>query len=455
MLIRHKILTWFSSLTGVLLFLFSLYIYLAYTNSRESAFRERIRNKALATKEIYDLHNQLAEKIITSIPEQSEYVFDENYQLAFAINDQHDFEFTKAFFNTIKEKNELYFEYKRPSTKEEKDGYAFSFGPVDNEKIIIITAYDKAGREQTRKLAYILVFGNVFFLALIGLSGYLFARSILKPIDKLVAQTESVNPGHLRLRLNYQNPDDEIGIVTTSFNKVLDRIQDLVEIQKSFIAHASHELRTPLAAVSGILETGMKYDNDIDAIRKSMKDSHKELKRAIGMTNGLLQLAKIEATQDIERQTINSVDLLIDVISFFKLKNPDQELLLRIDDRIPQDVSIETIGNLYLLRIAFLNIIDNASKYSDGKKIEIYITSIMANKVSISFIDQGIGIEKEDMDNILSPLYRGKNTSGIDGFGLGLSLTNKIVGLHKGEMTFRNNSSVGLTVTLKLPAFNT
>lgn len=452
MLIRYKIIIWFSGLTGVLFFLFSLYIYVAYTNSREEAFRERIRNKALATKEIYDLHNQLAEKIITSIPEQSEYVFDEHRNLVFAINDLNDFNFDQRFLDSVKRNKEFYFEYSRPRRNEQKDGYAFSFGPSDRPKIIIITAYDKIGREQARNLAYILIFGNIFFLALIGLSGYLFARSILKPIDELVTQAEAVRSDDVRFRLRYRNPQDEIGVVTASFNKVLERIQGLVELQKSFIAHASHELRTPLTAVSGILETSINYDNDVDGVKKSMKAGHKELQKAIGLINGLLQLAKVDATEEIEMQRINSLDLLIDVISFFKLKNIDQEFLLRIDERLPKDVSIELMGNIHLLRTALLNIIDNASKYSSGKKVEIFVRAISESSVSISFIDQGIGIREEDMKNIVDPLYRGKNTMGIEGFGLGLPLTKRIVALHKGEMIVKNNKPGGVTVTLLLPA---
>lgn len=452
MLIRHKILVWFSSLTGILLFLFSVYIYFAYTTSREAAFRERIKNKALATKDIYDLHNQLAEKIITSIPEQSEYVYDDNYHRVFAINDRSDFNFDKAFFDKLKlaENKELYFEYPPRESLERKEGYAFMFGNNGQEKTVIITAYDKVGREQTRKLGNILFFGNIFFLSLIALSGYLFARSILKPIDELVAQTEAVNPGGLQFRLHYQNPRDEIGIVTTSFNKVLERIQDLAEVQKSFIAHASHELRTPLAAVSGILETAVKYDNNVDAIRCSIEAGNKELQRAIGITNGLLQLAKIEAAQDIEISKINCIDLLIDVISFYKLKKNNQEFLLQIDERLSADVSIEISGNKYLLHTAFLNIIDNASKYSFGKKINIYVTLLSVRVLSIKVIDQGIGIEPDDMNNILSPLYRGRNTSGIEGFGLGLPLTRRIITLHKGDIIFTNNANIGTTVTINL-----
>lgn len=163
MLIRDKIILWFIGLVGLLLFLFSFYIYIAFSNSRQQVFRERIRNKALATKEIYDQHDRVAEKIITSIPEQSEYVFDEHDHLVFAINDLHDFEFNRPFLESVVKKKELYFEYSKTGGILKKEGFAFAFGPPANTRIVAITAVDKAGHEQVASLRLILIVGNIFF----------------------------------------------------------------------------------------------------------------------------------------------------------------------------------------------------------------------------------------------------------------------------------------------------
>ena len=451
MMIRHKIILWFIGLTGLLLCLFSFYIYFAFANSRRQVFRERIRNKALATKEIYDQHDKVAEKIITSIPEQSEYVFDENYQTVFAINDLHDFDFNRKFLESIAKGKEVYFEYIKAGQK--KEGFAFCFGPPSQSRIIAITAFDKVGFEQVRSLGLILIFGNLFFLILIGVSGYLFARNVLRPVNELVIQVESVQADNLGYRLKNRNPNDEVGIVTRSFNKVLERIQSLVDSQKAFISYASHELRTPLAAISGILETSMNYDNELILAKKSMKAAHKESQRASGLINGLLQLAKIESTAGaIEMRNLNIVDLLIDTISFFKLKNPLQEFSLNITQKLPKNMYIELLGNDHLLRTAFFNIIDNASKYSSFEKIEISMVMVPDAGILIRVVDSGIGIEEEDMKHIQAPLFRGRNTTGIDGFGLGLALTYRIIALHKGEIVIKKNSGSGTTVELFLTA---
>jgi signal transduction histidine kinase len=450
MLIRHKITLWFIGLSALLLCLFSVYIYLASGNSRKQLFYERLKNKALATKEIYDQHNIVAERIITSIPEQSEYVFDENNKLIFAINDLRDFIFNQEFFKSVNANKELYFEYQGGVKLGYKEGYAFVFGEGIAKRVIAITAYNKTSFEQLQSLQSILLLGNLFFLLAVGLAAFFLSTTAFRPINDLVKQAELVQGHDLDFRLNAKSKD-EIGIVASSFNRVLDRIQSLVESQKSFISYASHELRTPLAAINGILETSLKYDNDLEAMLKSQGAARKEIQKAIELVNGLLQLANIESVKGtLEKERLNIVDVLFDVISFFKLKKPEQEFLFEVSDRFSK-AAVELDGNSQLLRTAFINLIDNASKYSAMQKIKISLAFASHAKVSVQISDSGIGVLQEDLNFIHDPLFRGKNTQGIDGFGLGLALTYRIVLLHDGEIDIRKNDPQGTIAEVTLP----
>jgi len=451
MLIRHKITLWFIGLSALLLCLFSVYIYLASENSRKQLFYERLKNKALATKEIYDQHNLVAEKIITSIPEQSEYVFDENNKLIFAINDLHDFDFSKIFFDAVFNKREFYFEYQGGVKVGHKEGYAFIFGDGTRQRIIVITAYNKTSFEQLASLGSTLLLGNLFFLIAVGLAALLLSTTAFRPINDLVKQAESVQGHDLNFRLHYGNSNDEIGIVASAFNKVLDRIQALAESQKSFISYASHELRTPLAAINGILETSLKYDKDLEATLNSQQAARKEIHRATELVNGLLQLANIESAKEIaKKDRLNIVDVLLDAISFFKLKKPEQEFLFEVSEPFSKE-TIELIGNSQLLRTAFINLIDNASKYSSMQKINISTFFTSQGKVLVQIVDSGIGIPLEDLGRVRDPLFRGKNTQGIDGFGLGLALTYQIILLHGGEVSLKKNEPRGTMAEVTLP----
>lgn len=453
MLIRHKIILLFIIFSGLLLCFFSFYIYLASVNSIRNSFLDRIKNKAIATKEIYEIHDKVAEKIIISIPEQSEYVFDENDQLIFSINDAHDFSFDNNFFREVRDHGKHIFSYPSPKTSAHKDSYAFVFAKGEKKRIIVITAYNKSGFETLKNLASILIFGNLIFLAAVGLAAYIFSVSTFRPVNDLVSQAESVSGHDLGFRLTYANPKDEIGIVATSFNNVLSRIQSLIESQKSFISYASHELRTPLTAINGILETSLNYDKDREAMRESLLAARAEIQRANRLVNGLLQLAKMESANEMpDQERLNIVDVLLDAISFYRLKVPAQEILFDVPDT-GTGVYIEVNGHEQLLRTALINLIDNASKYSHQKKIEIILTIGSLQRIIIKIVDQGIGILTDDNEHLFDTFFRGKNTDKIEGFGLGLSITKKIVALHKGKIVFQKNELKGVTVEVSLPAF--
>ncbi|HCW06842.1 MAG TPA: hypothetical protein DGG95_05700, partial [Cytophagales bacterium] len=199
MLIRHKIILLFIVFSGLLLCLFSVYIYFASANSRRNSFVERIKNKALATREIYELNDKVAEKIITSIPEQSEYVFDEHNKLIFSINDLHDFKFDAAFFKKVQKNTELDFSYENAKRGQRKDGYAFVFMKGNLKRTIAITAYNKAEFDALKSLLFILVVGNLFFLIAIGLAAYIFSGYTVTAIHDLVAEAGSVRGHDLNL----------------------------------------------------------------------------------------------------------------------------------------------------------------------------------------------------------------------------------------------------------------
>ncbi|MBS1559052.1 MAG: HAMP domain-containing histidine kinase [Bacteroidetes bacterium] len=450
MLIKHKIILVFILFSGILLTLFSVYIYVASVTTRRSSFAERMKNKAVATKEIYELHDKVAEKIITSIPEQSEYVFDEKNRLIFSINDIPDFNFDQSFFAKVEKEKESSFSYTLKTSDKKKDGYALVIYKGDLKRTIVITAYDKVGIETVNRLAFNLVIGNFIFLIAVGLVAYAFSVRLFRPVNDLVSQAESVQGHDLSFRLSYANPKDEIGIVASSFNKALGRIQTLVESQKSFISYASHELRTPLAALHGIIDTSLNYDNDPEATHQSLIAAKKEIVKATNLVNHLLQLAKIESSDPLTKTSlVNMMDVLLDAISLFKIKNPEQQFSFDILGRA-NETTIEVIGHDQLLKTAFENLIDNASKYSHRQKIDIRL-EVIGQQIKIQIIDRGIGLPQDEEMKVFEPFYRAQNAQAISGFGLGLALTKKIFVLHGGHVFLERNQESGITANVLLP----
>jgi signal transduction histidine kinase len=451
MLIKNKIIFGFVLLSSVLMMLFSVYIYVIYENNREKTFYERLKNKIAYTKEIYDKHDTLSEKVITSIPEQSEYVFDENQKKIFFINPITDYEFDNNFFSNLNTKDEFQFHYRTKGEQHEKDGLAITFYNKGVKNYAVITAYNQNGFEMLSSLKSILIYGNVILIFLIAIAGYLLSYIALKPLNKLVHEIEAINPNNLNVKLIEGKNKDEVTIVANSFNSLLAKINSLVETQRSFISYASHELRTPLAAISGILETSIKYDKEVDALQNSSAQAYKELNKAITLTNELLQLSKIESIDSqIKFLQVNLLELVMDVINNYKKNNPLQEFDLFISDGYVESNDISIKGNEDLLKTALSNIIDNAIKYSDGEKIFLRMEMNTDEEIKISIRDNGIGIETIDMDKIYNPMTRGVNTGKKEGYGLGLTLTKKIIDIHKGRIEIKSKLKQGTEVNVFL-----
>ena len=126
MLIKNKIIVGFVLLTGILMILFSFYIYVTYENYRERVFYDRLQKKIESTVEIYDKHDTLSEKVITSMTDQSEYVFDSQQKQIFSINPSNDFNFNRAFFQQLNAKETYRFHYRTAGNEDEKDGLAIT-----------------------------------------------------------------------------------------------------------------------------------------------------------------------------------------------------------------------------------------------------------------------------------------------------------------------------------------
>lgn len=152
-----------------------------------------------------------------------------------------------------------------------------------------------------------------------------------------------------------------------------------------------------------------------------------------------------------ESGKINTNKVGLDIISLLNIAKSESELLLKKNQRIQINSSLDTLvfeSDPVLLKHIFSNLYSNAIKYSPIGS-NIYVNIFASNeKIRIEFIDEGIGIPSANIDNIFSPFYRAENVSTIQGTGLGLSIVKKFVDVLKGEIGFRNNEDKGTTFYL-------
>ncbi|GAB2538815.1 sensor histidine kinase [Spirosoma aerophilum] len=458
MQIKHKLILWFSSLVAGILLVFSVYVFITYTKFRQRAIEDRLERKARVTEQLLTLRGSVAGSVITSMPEQTEFVYSPTDSLIYASQEQNDFVADKPFRERVRRERVVRFQYNSPGHLYPKDGVALTYAgvspsPDGREYVAIVTAYDTDGYQRQNELRDLFMLGNAMAVGLVILMGYIFARQALKPLNSLIEQLNEPAAGSLTFRLRAHNPQDEVGVLAQAFNDLLTRQERLVENQRSFIAQASHELRTPLTTIKGWLETSMQYDADPDDLKRGMAQAVNELDKLTALSNGLLQLARIDGVDaQIDRQPLELVDIVLDVADTLSQQRVGQALSVEVSDGIlAQTTTVTVWGNSHLLKTALLNLLDNAVKYSNGQAVALHLEMDTENRARIRIEDRGIGLAPGEEERVLLPLVRGSNVQTIDGFGIGLTLAHRIITLHQGQLQLLPRPGGGTLTEVTLP----
>jgi two-component system, OmpR family, sensor histidine kinase ArlS len=242
---------------------------------------------------------------------------------------------------------------------------------------------------------------------------------------------------------------DELSALAATFNEMLDRLENSFESQKSFVSNIAHELRTPLSAVISELEWAAARKRTDEEYSESVKKALNDAAKLSKTITALLNLAKAGYdTSGISFKSTRADEILMDAITDVVKSNAQYKVLPEIEVENENHLSIQ--GNEYLLKTAFFNLMENACKYSPDNTCKVTI-SFKNENLQISFADKGSGIPEEDLNKIFEPFYRVQNTP-VHGTGIGLSLTKKIIELHKGNISVTSAINSGTTFTISLPS---
>ncbi|GAB3334332.1 HAMP domain-containing sensor histidine kinase [Larkinella ripae] len=452
MSIKQKITIGFGLLVATILVLFSVFIYQAYESYRRSLMQTRLQRRALAAQTYFLNRNEFQQATYLTLPEQHETLFDATNKRIYSSTGPDDYQPTPALLQEAR-LDEVHFTYQNPEWPAAKEGVALSFTYENQVYVAVVTAYDLTGRQTSRSLLAILVGGNTLSLVVIVIAGFLFARRAMHPFDQLISQINAATVNDFSFRLQHPLKQDEASYLARSFNELLSRLQQLALSHDHFIGYASHEIRTPLTVVKGMLETSFAYDQDLPATKESIGKALYRLDGAIELANSLLRLTEVEGLNPSRLlEDINLVDTVLDTVSYFHEKYPHQRIELQLTDTFTESSPfLRIVGNNSLLRTALINIIDNACKYSEYQPVQVQVT-YQSSLISIEVIDRGIGIPEAQLSDVFLPLMRAGNVGAIQGFGLGLTLAEKIVSLHRGVLSIQSISDQGTTVYIRLPA---
>ncbi len=295
---------------------------------------------------------------------------------------------------------------------------------------------------------------NLVILCLISILlsfilGYFLAKRALKPVSEISDKMKNITANNLNLRLLAYNEKDEFGELASSFNKALDIIENSFDSQKMFVSNVSHELRTPLATLIGEIDYALLKPRSVEEYVATLVNSKSDVTRLIKLVNGLLDFAKASYDEsNISMTDVRIDELLIDARDTILKSDSGFTIDLQLVSHIEDDSEITVKGNEYLLKTAFCNLMENNCKFSANKSSTVLVSN-SEGKIYINFSDAGIGIPGEEIDEIFTPFFRGKNKQFADGNGIGLALVKKVITMHKANITVEFEPGKGTVFKLE------
>ncbi|MFT4669908.1 MAG: PAS domain S-box-containing protein, partial [Ulvibacter sp.] len=250
---------------------------------------------------------------------------------------------------------------------------------------------------------------------------------------------------------NYKtNLEDTVKKRTFELENSLEREKELGKLKTSFVAMASHEFRTPLAAIQAATDVILRYKDKLsqEDIEKRLFKIKREVNEMKIMLEDILIIGKAES-QKLQFNTIEQdlVDLVKNIVSDYQLtQEKEREIIYKISmDKIMLNVDSKWIKHI------ILNLLSNALKYSEAPASVIIEIRQEENEVILSVTDQGIGFSEKDQESIFEPFHRGQNVGNVQGTGLGLSVLQTAIDLHKGKIKVESKLNNGSTFIVSLP----
>jgi signal transduction histidine kinase len=436
----------YSFIASLALIIFGVLVYLFTFNHNNQVFLERLNNRVIITEKMFlekesfttIEFEKIKDQFLHTLPQETEEVIELKPNISPV--------FKYHYPSIIKEHlltNED-FAFKEGNTS----GLSKVFNVHNKNYLIVVTAVDEVGIQNLSFLGFRIILLIIIAIPLIFLASFIITKRALRPLTDKIHLANSISASNLHERLQIINPQDEIGELATAFNKLLDRLEASFETQKSFISNASHEIKNPLTAIMGEAEITISKTREPDEYSNSLKVILNEAEKLNLTVNNLLQLSKVAAIGEIIQFDSIQFDLLLEETKeSFDFINPENKVQINIKNE-KRDYTIT--GNRNLLKTALINILDNACKFSKNDIVEVKLIQ-QKDWISLTVIDKGIGIDQKDIESITDPFFRGSNTIQITGSGIGLSLSDKIITLNKGELSIESLLKQGTTIEIKFP----
>ena len=283
-------------------------------------------------------------------------------------------------------------------------------------------------------------------------AGWVLSGVVLRPVNRITQTAQAIGVERdFGRRVDYTGPNDEIGQLATTFNRMLTQLQAAyqqversLQQQRQFVADVSHELRTPLTTIRGNLAllrrepaVGAEEETDI------LEDMAGESDRLIRLVNDLLILARADAGRKLARERIDVGELIEEVCRQTRVLEPEREIVCL------NGHGLAVQGDPDALKQVLLILVDNAAKHAEGT-IEVGVRE-EGREVAIDVQDGGPGMPPALCARVFDRFYRGDASRSTPGFGLGLSIAQELTEAGGGSISVHSVEGEGSTFTVRLP----
>ncbi|MFM9403129.1 ATP-binding protein [Myroides odoratimimus] len=452
MRIKTRLTLLFTLLVASILLVFAVVVYWSSSKNREVEFFEELEKEAITKAKLY-LETEVKSSTLHKIYRYNNEVINE-VQVAV-----YDFDFNLLYhdaeeIDSVKETKEMIDQIASQGRvhlfQDDWQVIGIVYNSGGQDYVITAIALDQYGYTKLHNLFLTILVLSIVSLIVIFFVGSFFAERVLRPLKLMNEEINNITATNLDLRVSTEANQDELSRLGNTFNTMLDRLEQSFDSQKQFVSNISHELRTPLAAVIAELELSLSKEQDTASYIRTIENALSDAKKLVRLSNSLLDFAKAsyDPTEIVFKPT-RIDEVILDACQKIQRGNAGYTLSFMIDEEIDSEELVTVRANPYLLEVAIINLLENACKYSDNHHGRVSISNLN-NAVVIKIADEGLGMSAEDLDGIFKPFFRGENGKHLDGNGIGLSLTKKVIDLHKGTITVTSEINKGTEFTITL-----
>ncbi len=324
--------------------------------------------------------------------------------------------------------------------------------PDSNQLQIGISIKD---REKTlQRFIEIIIPFTITVVVMSFFGGMLFSSRMLQPISNLTSTVQSIiNTGMIKARIPTRQIGDELDRLVTLFNRMLEKIEVLVNGMRGALDTVAHDLRTPMTRFRGIAERALQSPKNGELYDEALVSCVEESERILTMLNTLMDISEAETgALKLNLKKVKISQIIEDIADLYSYIAEEKNISLTTE--VSESTAVTDIFifvDVHRIKQVIANLVDNAIKYTPpGGSIKVKAFTV-DNYMCITVEDTGMGIQKDEMQHIWDRLYRGTQSMSIQGLGLGLSLVKAIVQAHGGRIELSSAPRRGSRFSVYIP----